>query len=151
MNKKIELISLVSFSLIFLSVFAILTVKSDKLREKIYQERLEYTKAYYGDLIETLEDYYENEISWLEDYYEMKIKLLDKDTLSIDQVMDDLDDLMEWTIRYYEVEPQTIRDVMELTEYILWKDAELYERILNYFNSNYIIDICNPQLAQSHR
>ena len=111
---------LVSFGLIFLSV------KNQKLREQIYQERLEHMESYYS-----LEDYYENEIYWIEKYYETKIELLDKDTLNIDQVMSDLDDLMEWTIRYYEVEKQTIRDEMELTEYILWKDSKLYERILN--------------------
>ena len=120
MSKKIELISailvivLVSFCIIFLSV------KNQKLREQIYQERLESTEAYY-----------ENEINWLEDYYKMKIELLDKDTLDIYQIMNDLDDLMEWTIRYYEVESQTLRDEMGLTEYILWKDSKLYNRILN--------------------
>ena len=121
----ILIISLVSLSLI------LLTVKNIKLREQIYKERLEYTEAYYDDLIEMLEEHYENEIYWLEKYYENKIKLLDKDTLSVDQVMSDLDDLMEWTIRYYEVEPQTLRNSMELWEYILWKDSKLYERILN--------------------
>lgn len=125
-------IALVLFSLIFLPV------KNKKLYEQIYQERFEYMEEYYDDLFETLEDYYENEINWLEDYYKNEIKLLEKyyenknkDTFSIDQVMSDLDDLMEWTIRYYEVEPQTIRDVMGLWEYILWKDSELYDRILN--------------------
>ena len=124
MSKKIELIfailtiALVSFSLIFLSV------KNQKLR-------LEHMETYYYNLIETLEDYYENKIYLIEKYYETKIELLDKDTLNINKIMSDLDDLMEWTIRYYEVENQTIRDEMELTEYILWKDSKLYERILN--------------------
>ena len=85
----ILIISLVSLSFIFL------TVNKIKLREQIYKERLEYTERYYDDLIEMLEEYYENEIYWLEKYYENKIKLLDKDTISVNQVMSDLDDLME--------------------------------------------------------
>ena len=133
MNKKTELIfAIITIVLVSFSLLA-LAVGNIKLREQIYQERLAYKDVYYCDLIDTLEDYYENEIYWVEKYYETKIELLDKETINISEIMNDLDDLMEWTIRYYEVEAQTLRDAMELTEYILWKDSKLYERILNWW------------------
>ena len=128
----IYLTLLLGFSLFFLITKKPLSyVREIEQENKALKEAqiTEYNNGYRDGILETMDDYIELTIEY--DEAKELIKSLKKQPYYIDNIMSDLDDLMEWTIRYYEVEPQTIRDVMELTEYILWKDSKLYERILN--------------------
>lgn len=125
MIKKKYLIatSIMLFIVVFICIFqGIETNKHAKTIEVLEQELIEeYNRGY---LDRKIDDFYELAI----ENAVLKWRLENQETKL---TVEELDDLIEWIIRYYEVEAQALRDVMLLDEYIKWKDPELYDKMLD--------------------
>lgn len=93
-----------------------------------------YEKGYHTGYDEAIIDQYDDiidlliENAVLEERIEWLEYLQEKQDIDIDLIINDIDDLMEITIRYYESE---YVNIMTLEEYIQWEDPSLYQRILN--------------------
>lgn len=100
--------------------------------EKGYEEG--YEEGYHTGYDEVIIDYYDDiidlliENAVLEERIEWLEYLQEKQYIDIDLIINDVEDLMEITIRYYESE---YVNTMTLEEYIQWKDPNLYQKILN--------------------
>lgn len=125
--NKIENLYYYFFFLLLLFIIGLLigiSIPQNKTFEEGYHTG--YNEAiidYYDDIIDLLIEnaVLEERIEWLE-------YLQEKQYIDIDLIINDVDDLMEITIRYYESE---YVNIMTLEEYIQWKDPSLYQRILN--------------------
>jgi hypothetical protein len=104
--------------------------------DKAFKEGYEkgYEEGYHDGYDEVIIDYYDDiidlliENAVLEERIEWLEYLQEKQYIDIDLIKNDVDDLMEITIRYYESE---YVNIMTLEEYIQWEDPSLYQRILN--------------------
>jgi hypothetical protein len=119
---------MVALFLVGIGLLIGLLIPQKKSFEEGYEEGYHtgYNEAiidYYDDIIDLLIEnaVLEERIEWLE-------YLQEKQYIDIDLIINDVDDLMEITIRYYESE---YGNIMTLEEYIQWKDPNLYQRILN--------------------
>lgn len=131
--KKV-VVFFISILLVLAMSCAFLHKKNKELKEDII--RADLTIMEYEGFIHMVEDYIEiiidiNDLELKNAVLEERLYWMKREEYDINIIVNDLEDLMEWTIRYYEVETQNLRDEMELWEYILLKDNKLYERILN--------------------
>src|SRR5690606_30965540 len=107
-----------------------ISIPQNKAFEEWYEKG--YEEGYHDGYDEVIIDYYDDiidlliENAVLEERIEWLEYLQEKQYIDIDLIINDVDDLMEIIIRYYESE---YVNIMTLEEYIQWKDPNLYQRI----------------------
>jgi hypothetical protein len=138
MNKIENLFTyfMVALFLVCIGLLIGISIPQKKSFEEGYEKGYEegYEEGYHTGYNEAIIDYYDDiidlliENAVLEERIEWLEYLQEKQYIDIDLIINDVEDLLEITIRYYESE---YVNIMTLEEYIQWKDPNLYQRILN--------------------
>lgn len=125
MNKKVSFIGFLMAAIglaLLLGVQSYAINNNNKTIRRLEQELIEEYDRGYSD----------GENRYIDKYHDLIIEnTILKEQLKTEINIVDFDIVMEWTIRYYEVEAQALRDVMSLNDYLAWKEPELFDKLLD--------------------